>query len=592
MCLYMICLYTVLTLHTVIYVNSTEYNEKRKTLSPYQCTSVRHLHDSRVDLNCSIPDNTQWNFTVVQSWAEKHMVKQMQVYIKCGINGTVILRQPVKARGLFALYINSCKIGNFYKYDLSSKLELVPFTLKTMEVIDSIHVITCRELDILYTNLSDKVNSKYPCYIPPSLERYVERNVSVLVIRVKCHTNKNVRIRHYENIPIWNYKHLTYYEKSCSTKNKFKFTSKFLQKGSFPSLRILNFSRLHLDRIPEKLVKGNYSKDFPDLRLVDLSHNSLSNIYFGSFHGTREHFSINMSHNQIRVINSTVLTTLKSMYPGVIMLYDNPFSCRCDQYHFLQFLKYSSDPVVTQYHSLKTESCRTPLKYKGRLLGDIPLDRKCHPSDSYGNTNAVIIIPVASVICCISAIFICLFYRRWIVSFRYKRLQQKQKKSKSIRCDKIKYDAFISYSCKDESLVKIMCGRLEGPPYLLSLCLHNRHFEPGVPITDNIFEAVKTSRRTVVVLSEHFLASQWCLMEFRAANCKGLVDNKRHLVVILLDDLNKCLTPLPPDIELFLQTHTYLRATEYMFWEKLVSFLRNDVSNKDMGHSYNNSPEI
>ncbi|XP_060077588.1 toll-like receptor 4 [Ylistrum balloti] len=447
-----------------------------------------------------------------------------------------------------------------------------------MEIIDSTYVITYRELQKLYTEHSEEVNAKYPCFIPPSLERYVERNISV-VSNTNGHVNLDAKERHHQNIPICNYTQLNYYEKSLSTTDKSRFVNKFLSKGNFPSLRVLNLSYLYLKRAPEKLCKDRFLEEFPALQFVDLSHNRLSDIEFGTFGDLREQVSFDMGHNNIRVVSATVLSTLRTIYPGVMVLRGNPFSCRCDQKDLFQFLKNSAEPLVTHYRYLLSVRCKTPLKYRGRLLGDVPFHNDCYLSDKH--SNVLIVVPVVSVTCCVAAFIIYLVYRKCLGCFQCKRPKQNPTEPLLVTSDNFQYDAFISYSQEDETLVKMMCGRLEGPPYNAILCLHNRHFVPGVSITDNIFQAVESSRHTVVVLSEHFLESHWCMTEFREANRKGILDNKRHLVAIVMEEFDDHATSLPQELSMFLKTHTYIRVSELNFWEKLVNAIKKYTTDED-----------
>ena len=130
------------------------------------------------------------------------------------------------------------------------------------------------------------------------------------------------------------------------------------------------------------------------------------------------------------------------------------------------------------------------------------------------------------------------------------------------------YDAFVSYSGSDCHWVLNTLGhRLENhdPPY--RLCVHDRDFLVGVSIQENIFNSVDQSKRMIMVLSNNFLKSEWCLLEFRAAHRKVLEERMNYLIIILFDDVN--MDELDEEMKLYMRTNTYLSVTNKWFWQKL-----------------------
>nr|CAD7568689.1 unnamed protein product [Timema californicum] len=143
------------------------------------------------------------------------------------------------------------------------------------------------------------------------------------------------------------------------------------------------------------------------------------------------------------------------------------------------------------------------------------------------------------------------------------------------------FDAFVSYSSKDEAFVaEELAPTLEhgDPPY--KLCLHYRDFPVGAFIADTIVQAVESSRRTIMVLSENFIKSEWCRFEFKSAHHQVLRDRRRRLIVVLLGEVPQ--KDLDPDIRLYLKTNTYLQWGDKLFWEKL-RFALPDVPNNQRG---------
>jgi len=131
-----------------------------------------------------------------------------------------------------------------------------------------------------------------------------------------------------------------------------------------------------------------------------------------------------------------------------------------------------------------------------------------------------------------------------------------------------KYDAFISFSHKDEELVSIhLVPGLEGGSTPFKLCLHYRDWVVGDWIPAQIARSVDESRRTIIVLSQNFLDSVWGRMEFRTAYSSALNERRNRIIIILHGELNT--DDLDPELKAYLSMNTYIKWGDYWFWEKL-----------------------
>ncbi|GIY34678.1 toll-like receptor Tollo [Caerostris darwini] len=111
----------------------------------------------------------------------------------------------------------------------------------------------------------------------------------------------------------------------------------------------------------------------------------------------------------------------------------------------------------------------------------------------------------------------------------------------------------------------------------IRLCLHYKHFLPGEFIQENIKKAVERSKRTVLVLSKNFLESGWCLLEFNMPHVQALKDHVPRIIIIKLPDLTKNVE-LPEEIQLYLNSTTYLPWGEKYFWNNFLYILRRSQS--------------
>jgi len=100
------------------------------------------------------------------------------------------------------------------------------------------------------------------------------------------------------------------------------------------------------------------------------------------------------------------------------------------------------------------------------------------------------------------------------------------------------YDVFISAhdECRElvENMILLPLERDCNPPYII--CWHMRNFIAGIPIMEQITDAVYQSRKVVFVFSEHFMESTFCRMELEQAMHRLLTSRTRCLVPIALSE--------------------------------------------------------
>ncbi len=65
---------------------------------------------------------------------------------------------------------------------------------------------------------------------------------------------------------------------------------------------------------------------------------------------------------------------------------------------------------------------------------------------------------------------------------------------------------------------------------------------------------------TFILLCSDYMASGWCMEEFRIAHHHVLNTRKQYLIPLLLQDLNRA--AIDPDLEMYLTTHTYIEVQE------------------------------
>ena len=114
--------------------------------------------------------------------------------------------------------------------------------------------------------------------------------------------------------------------------------------------------------------------------------------------------------------------------------------------------------------------------------------------------------------------------------------------------DGFRYDAFISYSHKDGNWVRrTLLPRLEGEG--LRICIDYRDFEIGTPSLVNMENAVEHSRRTLLILSPNWIASEWTAFEALLIQTKDPAGRGRRVLPLMMQPCQ-----LPDRLQVF----TYL----------------------------------
>ncbi|CAC5379815.1 Toll-like receptor 4 [Mytilus coruscus] len=140
------------------------------------------------------------------------------------------------------------------------------------------------------------------------------------------------------------------------------------------------------------------------------------------------------------------------------------------------------------------------------------------------------------------------------------------------------FDAFVSYAEEDQHFVHetFLTNIKEGAE--LRVCLHKRDFLVGNEIAANITDAIHRSRKTVCIITIHFLNSYWCMFEFNMARIESIYsrDGENIVYLIFLEQIPAKTLPLVL-LEL-VQSQSYVEFPndEYgdtLFWDNLKKVL-------------------
>ena len=293
-----------------------------------------------------------------------------------------------------------------------------------------------------------------------------------------------------------------------------------------------------------------------NLQIIDLSFNNISLITDDFLQGFVDIERLSLQNNKLQELPKP----LQKLNMTSIFLRSNPWKCDCHSVWFKQWIV-ASRQIIEDLNDVTCASGRPA----GSVVIEVPeTEFVCEISQLH-----VVIGVFSSLILIIIILALIYKYRGEIKVFLYIHFKW-HPFSRSEKSDvDFKYDAFVSYAGDDYKwVVYQLVNRLEGHVPRFKLCLHDRDFEVGAPIHQNIMDAVKTSRHMVLVLTRQYLASEWCMLEFRAAHERVLNDRSNYLILVLFDDVP--VKELDDDMQLYLRTNTYLSVSNKWFWEKLL----------------------
>ncbi|XP_069364236.1 protein toll-like [Maniola hyperantus] len=244
----------------------------------------------------------------------------------------------------------------------------------------------------------------------------------------------------------------------------------------------------------------------------------------------------------------------------VLHLATNPIDCSCANRDELEFLKLKHHLVKDYRNITMARVARRHVPVCNLSLAGVDTEALCAARDA-----TVVGFSVAGVGVLV-AVLTGIAYR-YSTEIRLVLIKLGLWWGKPIK-DDYEYDAFVSFSHKDEVyVVDTLVPNLKSGRNPLKLCLHYEDWVVGEFIPTQIARSVEKSRRTIIVLSEHFLNSDWAQMEFRAAH------GRERLIILMLDDLPSDKN-LDPDLKAYMNMNTYIKASDPLVYDRLKDSVR------------------
>ncbi|TRY64430.1 hypothetical protein DNTS_017125 [Danionella cerebrum] len=351
-----------------------------------------------------------------------------------------------------------------------------------------------------------------------------------------------------------------------------------------PTLRFLNLSNAKIHTLtsclPSTLTVLDLSENdlvmfkqtFPQLTLLILTGNRLMRLPDGTLFPRLRTMLI--QNNALRMLNESSLAKFENMQ--YLEAGYNNFFCSCE---FVSFFQHDIERNLTLMDDRSNYVCDNPFSLRGYAIDRVRRSVfECH------------MVPAVSVLCSLIVIVLGIIVLTchklhvvWYLQMSIAWIRAKRKPAVSRLAEEIRYDAFVSYSQHDAEWVEeILVPELENGQPSFSLCSHKRDFRPGRWIVDNIIESIEKSYRTLFVLSEHFVTSEWCKYELDFSHFRMVDEHNDSAVLVLLEPIQKETVPKRfCKLRKIMNSRTYLEWPEdeekrSEFWSSLRAALQRE----------------
>ncbi|XP_053699238.1 uncharacterized protein LOC128746215 [Sabethes cyaneus] len=324
-----------------------------------------------------------------------------------------------------------------------------------------------------------------------------------------------------------------------------------------PTLFGFNFLELHIEnnnitRLPTGNLTG-YSK----VAELYAHNNAISQLEPENLPSSLR--VLDVTKNKLTMINQTVVQMLNaSKQLESLQLSDNKWHCDCASSQFLNFVQQNHRRIV----DIGKVTCED-----GKEFDSITVNDLCRENTTVIITVSVILSILGLLIGLLTVLYFTyqMEIKVWLFTHN---LCMWWVSEEELDKDKL-YDAFISYSHKDEDFItEHLVPTLEKEPMSFKTCWHVRDFMPGELIPTQIAKSVEDSRRTIVVLSKNFQESVWARMEFRTAHLNSMAENRVRVIVIIYDD-DLDMEQMDTELKAYLKMNTYVKWGDPWFWDKL-----------------------
>lgn len=336
---------------------------------------------------------------------------------------------------------------------------------------------------------------------------------------------------------------------------------------------LTNLTKLVLQSTLVLTLPENLFSRMPFLGSLHLDHCYLSQWKLGVFRNVASVKTLYLDHNEIAIINQTsfpaeLLRGLKQLSLGY-----NPYLCTCDMVWFREWTGNNTKVMANWPYAYK---CKSPREWATKLFSDFSLSYSyCHPLSPY----VIAAISTAAGVVLIVIVVGLFYHYRWHIKYFFYLMRARKRGYEPLPggYDDFIYDLFVAYHSDDRVwVISELIPCLERKEKL-RLCLHDRDFEVGKLIVDNITEKINSSRKVLLLLSNNFIQNRWCKFEMAMVHARNVEEDRSDIVVVILENIRT--QNMSNSLHVLLKTTNFLewsnkKSAKELFWKRLVASVK------------------
>ncbi|XP_060074967.1 toll-like receptor 4 [Ylistrum balloti] len=286
----------------------------------------------------------------------------------------------------------------------------------------------------------------------------------------------------------------------------------------------IDMSSNHLNTLPNEALEG-----LEFLQKIILTWNFLNDFPHGLFKMTHLTY-IDIRYNKLLSLDKATRDWLDEKANGITVLLDgNRFTCTCDTAEFVSWIittKVEFKKKTPNYNCTLKDGSISNVRYVYDNRDIFFKECNSHLFWLQFSISAISLLVFVIVLA-----VVCHKFRWRILYYFYRNCKIKPGLEDTTSYS---FDLFVAYTAADSPWIwQQLRPKLE-LQHNIQLCLHERDFEIGESISQNIVNCLQKSKRILFVISAEYINARWCDFELEMANMERVQRGCTNSIIVAI----------------------------------------------------------